>query len=139
MSATTAPAGWYADPYRQGGLRYFDGLAWTEHTAAPPPTASGSTVVAHPGAAVPPPDDGVLRWLVPVGRTGLSIAAGYAGIAALLCFYAAPLSLVLGLLALRQLRDPTLRGRGRAWFATVVGGLGTAGLAVFAYYATTGG
>jgi hypothetical protein len=50
---------------------------------------------------------------------------------ALLCFYFSPVALVLGLLALRGLRDSPLGGRGRAWFAVVVGSLGTAGFVVF--------
>jgi hypothetical protein len=30
----SAPAGWYADPEVRGMQRYWDGAAWTEHTAA---------------------------------------------------------------------------------------------------------
>jgi uncharacterized protein DUF2510 len=29
----TAPPGWYGDPRRQTRLRYWDGTAWTGHTA----------------------------------------------------------------------------------------------------------
>jgi hypothetical protein len=29
----TAPPGWYDDPWRQTRLRYWDGMAWTGHTA----------------------------------------------------------------------------------------------------------
>ncbi|MGH1505173.1 MAG: DUF2510 domain-containing protein [Acidimicrobiales bacterium] len=29
----TSPADWYPDPYGQHRLRYFDGAAWTGHTA----------------------------------------------------------------------------------------------------------
>jgi Protein of unknown function (DUF2510) len=40
----TAEAGWYADPLDAAGLRYWDGSAWTEHTAPgslpPPPSAA---------------------------------------------------------------------------------------------------
>jgi hypothetical protein len=32
-AAATPPAGWYADPNRPGGQRYWDGTAWTEHIA----------------------------------------------------------------------------------------------------------
>ena len=31
--AAVAPPDWYADPYRQARLRYWDGARWTEHTA----------------------------------------------------------------------------------------------------------
>ncbi len=32
-AAATAPPGWYGDPWRQTRLRYWDGTAWTGHTA----------------------------------------------------------------------------------------------------------
>ncbi|HEV2061364.1 MAG TPA: PrsW family glutamic-type intramembrane protease, partial [Solirubrobacteraceae bacterium] len=32
-SAPAAPAAWYADPYRQARLRWWDGWRWTEHVA----------------------------------------------------------------------------------------------------------
>jgi uncharacterized protein DUF2510 len=31
--AQTAPPDWYDDPWRQARLRYWDGTAWTGHTA----------------------------------------------------------------------------------------------------------
>jgi hypothetical protein len=34
--SSAAPAGWYPDPAGGGGQRYWDGAAWTEHTAAAP-------------------------------------------------------------------------------------------------------
>lgn len=48
------PAAWYADPGGSGGLRYWDGSAWTEHVTAPPgpPGGYGSILPpASPGAA----------------------------------------------------------------------------------------
>lgn len=43
--APGAPAGWYADSEVPGGMRYWDGAAWTAHRRPPPPVA---------GATVPP-------------------------------------------------------------------------------------
>tara|TARA_B100000315_G_C14284774_1_gene454685 strand:+ start:90 stop:440 length:351 start_codon:yes stop_codon:yes gene_type:complete len=71
-------------------------------------------------------DSAIMRMLLPVGRSGLAIAAGYAGLFALLVF-PAPLALVLGILAIRDLRKhPTKHGMGRAIFGVVIGALGTA-------------
>lgn len=70
-----------------------------------------------------------MRMLLPVGRSGLAIAAGYAGLFALLII-PAPLALVLGILAVRDIRrNPKKHGMGRAVFGIVVGALGTAVLA----------
>ena len=74
--------------------------------------------------------DPAMRMVLPVGRSGLAIAAGYAGLFALLLF-PAPLALVLGILAIVDIRrNPEKHGMGRAIFAVITGGLGTALLAV---------
>lgn len=45
---STPAAGWYTDPQDAANLRYWDGSAWTEHTAPghlpPPPSAAPVTV-----------------------------------------------------------------------------------------------
>lgn len=88
---------------------------------------------------VPPPvvtselgDTAAVRMLLPVGRSGLAIAAGYAGLFALLIF-PAPIALLLGILAVRDIRkNPKKHGMGRAVFGIVIGALGTAVLAFLA-------
>jgi hypothetical protein len=66
-----------------------------------------------------------LKWVLPVGRSGLAIAAGYLGLFSILIL-PAPISLVVGILAVRDLKkNPTLGGAGRAWFGIIAGGLGT--------------
>lgn len=78
--------------------------------------------------APPPPrprqdlgDDAAVRMLLPVGRSGWAIAAGYAGLFAMLCF-PAPLAIILGVIAIVHLRrNPKLHGWGRAIFGLVMG------------------
>jgi hypothetical protein len=68
-------------------------------------------------------DDPAMRMILPVGRSGLAIAAGYAGLFAILCF-PAPIALILGILAIIDIkRHPEKHGMGRAVFAVIMGGL----------------
>lgn len=72
-----------------------------------------------------------LKWVLPVGRSPLAIAAGYAGLFSVLLF-PGPIALLLGILALRDCRKhPERLGRGRAWFGVVMGGIGTAFVLLF--------
>jgi len=71
-------------------------------------------------------DDAAIRMLLPIGRSGLAIAAGYTALGSLLfpCLPIAPLAVVLGILALNGItRNPDRHGKGRAWFAIIVGTL----------------
>lgn len=81
-------------------------------------------------AAAPPPqrrsigDNAGVRMLLPVGRSPLAIAAGYVGLVSFLVWIAAPVAIVLGLLAMRDIkRNPGKHGMGRAIFALIAGGL----------------
>jgi predicted acyltransferase len=70
-------------------------------------------------------DNAAVRMLLPVGRSGLAIAAGYAGLFAFLVV-PAPLALLLGILAVRDLKkNPKKHGMGRAVFGIITGALGT--------------
>jgi len=67
-----------------------------------------------------------MRALMPIGRSGLAIAAGYVGLVAIFVFPAAPVAIVLGALAIRDIKaNPQRHGMGRAIFAIVVGAIVT--------------
>ncbi len=75
------------------------------------------TVAENPGA--------VARALLPVGRSGYAIAAGYLALFSIMVA-PAPLALVFGVLAYRDIKkNPHKHGMGRAWFGIIMGLLGT--------------
>ncbi len=88
----------------------------------------GQTITVPPLVRPAPPDlgeDAMVRMLIPVGRSGWAIAAGYAGLFALL-FFPAPIALVLGLVAIWDIRKhPKRHGLGRAIFGLVMGAIFT--------------
>jgi hypothetical protein len=87
-----------------------------------PGLAAGNTVAARLG------DDPVARILLPVGRSGRAIAAGYLGLVSVL-LVPAPFALLAGVLAVRDIRrDAAQHGLGRAWFGILMGLAGTVGL-----------
>ena len=87
-----------------------------------PPHQPGSIPGYAPSAA----DDRGLAWILPVHRSGLAIAAGYVALFGIFIFVLAPVALVLGIFALRDLkRNPGRLGHGRAWFAIIAGGIVT--------------
>ncbi len=66
-------------------------------------------------------EDAMIRMLIPVGRSGLAIAAGYAGLISPILL-PAPIALLLGILAIRDIRrNPNKHGMGRAVFGLVMG------------------
>jgi hypothetical protein len=136
---------------RTGNLAPGD-LVWTEGMAQWQPAASIPGLIAQqpvpppmygtppvpPGyaparAPVRPPsmsDDPAMRMLLPVGRSGWAIAAGYLGLLSLLGIFGPP-ALICGILALRDIRQhPEKHGLGRAWFGIVLGSLGSLALAI---------
>lgn len=71
-----------------------------------------------------------MRMLIPVGRSGWAIAAGYAGLFSFI-FIGAPFALVFGILGVRENRRSRLtanpkHGMGRAIFGIIMGALGMA-------------
>ncbi|MGA2500130.1 MAG: DUF4190 domain-containing protein [Tepidisphaeraceae bacterium] len=72
--------------------------------------------------------DAAMRLLLPVGRSGWAIAAGYAGLFAIVVL-PAPLAVILSIIAMVDMkRHPEKHGMGRAIFGLTTGLLGTAGL-----------
>ncbi|HEY8717105.1 DUF2510 domain-containing protein [Pengzhenrongella sp.] len=110
---TVAEPGWYPCPVTPGQVRYFDGRGWTD-AVLPTPTAA-----AAPAAAGAMPSD-PLHWVLPTGRSGASIAAGYVGIFALFIWVLGPVSVGMGIWGLRKARVGG-HGSGRSIFAIVAG------------------
>jgi hypothetical protein len=70
-------------------------------------------------------DDAAMRMLLPVGRSGWAIAAGYAGLFAL-CSPLGLIAIILSVVAILDLRKhPEKHGMGRAIFGLLAGILNT--------------
>ena len=93
--------------------------------------------VAAPAPGVASGNDALLRALLPVGRSGYAIAAGYLGLLSLLIL-PGPLAVCFSILAIRDLKkNPTKHGMGRAIFGLLMGGFGTAALLSILYSKTS--
>ncbi len=87
--------------------------------------ACGTSTSGQPVVAAVPSDEEALRYVLPIGRSGYAIAAGYLALFSVLLVFA-PFALILGILALRDIRrHPEKKGKGRAWFGIVMGALFT--------------
>jgi hypothetical protein len=116
-------------------MRYWNGLAWTERVApnatSAPPTGPTDTATSGYGP------DHALHWLVPVGRSGASMAAGYMGLACMLLFWIGPFAVLLALatvgVSLRALTKAKTggHGRGRAIARLVMAAIGGVGGILF--------
>jgi len=68
-------------------------------------------------------DDAGMRMILPVGRSGWAIAAGYFGLLSLV-IVPAPIAVILGIVAVIDIKkNPHRHGMGRAIFAIVMGSL----------------
>lgn len=68
--------------------------------------------------------DAVVRAMLPVGRSGYAITAGYLALFSVLIL-PAPLAFIFGILAYRDIKkNPEKHGMGRAWFGIIMGILG---------------
>lgn len=79
--------------------------------------------VVDMAAASASDDNSALRLLVPIGRSGWAIAAGYLGLFSLIPFVGI-LALTIGIVAVNDLKkNPHKHGAGRAWFGIIAGSL----------------
>ena len=120
------------------GVCSYEDLAWREgmtdwlplrvllsQTILPPPLPSP----VPPIAATEMGDNAAMRILLPVGRSGWAIVAGYLGLFAMLVV-PAPLALIVSIVAIRDIRRSRSlphpkHGMGRAIFGLITGVLGT--------------
>ena len=103
------------------------GTAWQPLSTLMPLPAAGSSNDIGQNAG--------MRMILPVGRSGWAIAAGYLGLFGLIIL-PAPLALIVSLIAIADIRkhrnDPNPKhGLGRAIFGLIVGILGTAVIVFF--------
>ena len=69
-------------------------------------------------------DNAAMRMLLPVGRSGLAIAAGYVGLLSFFVPFVGIIAILLGVFALRDIKaHPEKHGAGRAWFGIIMGGV----------------
>jgi hypothetical protein len=106
-----------------GNVPEFAGL----FAAAPPPLPAGAAPISYAVPIQPSSgdigQDAGIRMLLPVGRSGWAIAAGYLGLFSVLLI-PAPFALITGIIAIVRIRrDPNLHGMGRAIFGVVMGGV----------------
>ena len=58
------PPGWYPDPQSTVHVRYWDGIAWTAHTAPAPPSSPSPYGWPGPPVSQPATGHGALGWLI---------------------------------------------------------------------------
>lgn len=100
-----------------------DGMsAWTRLDDLDEPSVVARSA---PAERVPEVPSRMTRMLLPVGRSGWAIAAGYLGLVSVLLF-PAPIAIAAGVTGLREIRrNDRLFGRGRAIFGIVMGSVFT--------------
>ena len=75
--------------------------------------------------------DAAIRMLLPVGRSGYAIAAGYLGLFSIL-FIFAPFALLFGILGVRDIKaHKDKHGMGRAIFGIIMGAIFSSLLVIF--------
>jgi len=70
--------------------------------------------------------DPAMRALVPVGRSGYAIAAGYLGLLGIIVPLLGVVAIVMAWKGMKEIQqDPEKTGMGRVWVGFICGGIGT--------------
>ncbi len=81
-----------------------------------------ATTIAKPHVDTIGTNDAI-KMLVPIGRSGWAIAAGYMGLFSVLPFVGI-IAIILGIVAVKDIKKhPDKLGIGRAWFGIVMGAI----------------
>lgn len=127
--------------YSPDDLAWRDGmLEWVPvHTLFPTAIAQPPPLPVKPEIG----DDLGMRMLLPVGRSGWAIAAGYLGLFSIIIL-PAPIAIIVSLIAIRDIRKSKdsphpKHGMGRAIFGLVMGLIGTCVIPVSALVGSMGG
>lgn len=108
------------------GMKEWTTLSALFPAMSPPPVPPRPSVIPAPVPAYAPQPrpsapNGCLALVVPVGRSGWAIAAGYFGLLSILVL-PAPFALWFGVLAIRDIKkNPEKLGMVRAWFGILAG------------------
>lgn len=108
------------------GMKEWTTLAALFPAMSPPPVPPRPAAIPAPAPAYTPQSrpsgpNGCLALVVPVGRSGWSIAAGYFGLLSILIL-PAPLAIWFGVMAIRDIKkNPEKLGIVRAWFGILAG------------------
>jgi hypothetical protein len=127
--------------WRQGMPQWFplhllpDLIQASSDGPQPPPLPPQALSYVLPPRYGPPQDPGenpTMRMLMPVGRSGWAIAAGYLGLFSVLLF-PAPVAIGAAIYAISDIKkNPKHHGMGRAIFGLIMGILGTIVLIIIA-------
>jgi hypothetical protein len=106
------------------GMKEWQTLAALFPAMSPPPLPPRASIIPAPAFSPQPrlaAPNGCLALVVPVGRSGWAIAAGYFGLLSILIL-PAPLAIWFGVLAIRDIKkNPEKLGIVRAWFGILAG------------------
>jgi hypothetical protein len=106
------------------GMKEWTTLAALFPALSPPPVPPRPAAIPPPAYAPQPKPatpNGCLALVVPVGRSGWAIAAGYFGLFSILIL-PAPLAIWFGVMAIRDIKkNPEKMGIVRAWFGILAG------------------